>query len=290
MRGILLAGGRGTRLWPMTASVSKQLLPIYDKPMIYYPLTTLMLAGVMNISIIVNPEHLNLYKNLLGTGNQWGLHLDYIVQERPTGIPDSLLLIPKELRNESVILVLGDNFLYGMGLGASLKSVYDSTGALIFGYHVSNPQDYGVVKLNELGKPTQIVEKPASPISNLAIPGVYFLDNKCYDYAANLIPSARGETEIVELLSRYLNDDQLTVVELARGTAWLDTGGSENLLEASEFVRVLEKRQGLKIGSPEEVSFREGLIDSAQLRLLIKDMPACEYSAYLSSLSEEDSN
>jgi glucose-1-phosphate thymidylyltransferase len=284
MRGILLAGGRGKRLWPMTVSVSKQLLPIYDKPMIYYPLTTLMLAGVTNISIIVNPEHLNLYKNLLGSGNQWGLHLDYIVQESPTGIPDSLLLIPKELRNESAMLVLGDNFLYGIGLGTSLKSVYNSTGALVFGYHVSNPQDYGVVKLNELGKPTQIVEKPRIPISNLAIPGVYFLDNKCYDYAAHLTPSARGETEIVELLSRYLSDNQLTVVELTRGTAWLDTGGSENLLEASEFVRALEKRQGLKIGSPEEVSFREGLIDSNQFRSLVQDMPNCEYSNYLKNI------
>jgi glucose-1-phosphate thymidylyltransferase len=240
-----------------------------------------MLAGVTNISIIVNPEHLNLYKNLLGSGNQWGLHLDYIVQESPTGIPDSLLLIPKELRNEAVMLVLGDNFLYGMGLGASLKSVFNSIGALVFGYHVSNPQDYGVVKLDESGKPIQIVEKPETPISNLAIPGVYFLDNSCYTYAAELIPSARGETEIIDLLSRYLNDGQLSVVELARGTAWLDTGGAENLLEASEFVRALEKRQGLKIGSPEEVAYREGLIDSAQLSLLIKGMPYCEYATYL---------
>jgi glucose-1-phosphate thymidylyltransferase len=182
------------------------------------------------------------------------------------------------------MLVLGDNFLYGIGLGTSLKSVYNSTGALVFGYHVSNPQDYGVVKLNELGKPTQIVEKPRIPISNLAIPGVYFLDNKCYDYAAHLTPSARGETEIVELLSRYLSDNQLTVVELTRGTAWLDTGGSENLLEASEFVRALEKRQGLKIGSPEEVSFREGLIDSNQFRSLVQDMPNCEYSNYLKNI------
>ena len=284
MKGILLAGGRGTRLWPSTSSISKQLLPIYDKPMIYYPLTTLMLAGVTEIAIVTNPEHEHLFRDLLGDGRKWGLKLHFTPQPSPTGIPDVLKLVPKSFQQDSVMVVLGDNLLYGMGLGASLKSAYSGEGALVFSYKVHNPSAYGVVVVNQEGYAISLEEKPSNPKSELAIPGVYFLDSAAYELVHSLKPSSRGETEITDLLNYYLREKKLKVQQLARGTAWLDTGSFDNLLEAAEFVRVLEKRQGLKIGCPEEVAFREGLITKIELLSLIERMPKSEYRDYLLKL------
>jgi glucose-1-phosphate thymidylyltransferase len=284
MKGILLAGGRGTRLWPNTAIVSKQLLPIYDKPMIYYPLTTLMLAGVTEIAIVTNPEHENLFRGLLGDGSQWGLRFHYLLQESPTGIPDVLKLAPKSFKQDSVMLVLGDNFLYGIGLGASLREAFSGSGALVFSYKVSNPSDYGVVVVDQAGYAVSLEEKPTNPKSELAIPGIYFLDSDAYVAVEALKPSARGETEITDLLNHYLNKKSLKVQQLARGTAWLDTGSFDNLLEAGEFVRVLEKRQGLKIGCPEEVGLRMGYIDPIQFKNIVHSLPTSEYKKYLMEL------
>jgi len=285
VKGILLAGGRGTRLWPNTAIISKQLLPIYDKPMIYYPLTTLMLAGVTEIAIITNPEHEQLFRDLLGDGSNWGLKFHYVPQQSPTGIPDVLRLVPKSFQQDSVMVVLGDNFLYGMGLGASLKGVYSGTGALVFSYKVNNPSDYGVVVVDQDGYAISLEEKPTNPKSNLAIPGIYFLDSDAYTAVQALKPSARGETEITDLLNHYLHKKQLKVQQLARGTAWLDTGSFDNLLEAAEFVRVLEKRQGLKIGCPEEVSLRMGFVDVGKFKIVVNSLPASGYKNYLLELT-----
>jgi len=284
MKGILLAGGRGTRLWPNTAIISKQLLPIYDKPMIYYPLTTLMLAGITEIAVITNPEHEELFKNLLGDGRKWGLKFHYVPQQSPTGIPDVLKLAPRSFSQDSVMVVLGDNFLYGMGLGASLKEAYPGSGALVFSYKVNNPSDYGVVVVDRDGYAVSLEEKPADPKSDLAIPGIYFLDSDAYSVVNTLKPSARGETEITDLLNHYLEKKQLKVQQLARGTAWLDTGSFDNLLGAGEFVRVLEKRQGLKIGCPEEVALRENLISREEFLLLTNEMPKSDYLEYLLKL------
>jgi glucose-1-phosphate thymidylyltransferase len=284
MKGILLAGGRGTRLWPNTAIISKQLLPIYDKPMIYYPLTTLMLAGITEIAVITNPEHEELFKNLLGDGSKWGLKFHFVPQQSPTGIPDVLKLVPKSFSQDSVMVVLGDNFLYGMGLGSSLKQAYPGSGALVFSYRVNNPSDYGVVVVDQDGYAVSLEEKPAAPKGDLAIPGIYFLDSDAYEIVKTLKPSARGETEITDLLDHYLQKRQLKVQQLARGTAWLDTGSFDNLLEAGEFVRVLEKRQGLKIGCPEEVGLRMGFIDPGQFNHLVNTLPAGGYKNYLMDL------
>ena len=286
MKGILLAGGRGTRLWPNTAIISKQLLPIYDKPMIYYPLTTLMLAGITDIAVITNPEHEELFKNLLGDGSKWGLKFHYVPQQSPTGIPDVLKLVPKSFSQDSVMVVLGDNFLYGMGLGASLKEAYSGSGALIFSYKVNNPSDYGVVVVDQDGYAISLEEKPTNPKSDLAIPGIYFLDSDAYSVVNTLKPSARGETEITDLLNHYLAKRQLKVQQLARGTAWLDTGSFDNLLGAGEFVRVLEMRQGLKIGCPEEVSLRMGFIKAEQFKVLVDSLPSSVYKNYLLELND----
>lgn len=286
MKGILLAGGRGTRLWPTTSSISKQLLPIYDKPMIYYPLTTLMLAGVTEIAIVTNPEHEHLFRALLGDGRKWGLKLHFSTQAFPTGIPDVLKLVPPYFQQDSVMVVLGDNLLYGMGLGASLKSAYSGQGALIFSYKVHNPSDYGVVVVDQEGYAISIEEKPTNPKSELAIPGLYFLDCEAYEKVHSLKPSARGETEITDLLNKYLVEGKLRVQKLERGTAWLDTGTFENLLEASEFVRVIEKRQGLKIGCPEEVSLRMGIVSETKFLTNVKSLPSSEYKNYLMNLIE----
>jgi glucose-1-phosphate thymidylyltransferase len=250
VKGLLLAGGFGTRLWPSTLSVSKQLLPIYDKPMIYYPLTTLMLAGVQEIALVTTSQQQYLYKNLLANSDHWGIKIHYVVQEIPTGIPDALRLVPKSFKDESILMVLGDNFVYGVGLGRSLKSVFAGQGAVIFGHKVANPQAYGVVEFDSNGFATSIEEKPTVPKSNFAIPGIYYMDSECYKYCSNLLPSKRGETEITDLLKVYLTQKKLRVKTLERGTAWLDTGTYDNLLAASEFVRAIESRQGLKIGCP----------------------------------------
>jgi glucose-1-phosphate thymidylyltransferase len=284
MIGIILAGGQGSRLYPMTKSTSKQLLPVYDKPMIYYPITTLMFAGVKDFVVIVTPEHLSLYEQLLSDGSQWGVRFIFVVQPQATGIADCLNLVPAELKSESCVLILGDNIFYGMGLGSSLKSHIGRKGALAFAYEVSNPNDYGVVVLDSNKKPTKLLEKPSEFVSKFAIPGLYWFDSKCFDFARNLTPSARGELEIIDVLQNYLDINELSIEILPRGTAWLDTGTPKDLLAASNFVHVIEERQGLKIGCPEEVAFREGLINGHQLEDLRRKMPASNYRKYLDEM------
>lgn len=286
MKGILLAGGKGLRLWPLTKTVNKQILPVYDKPMIYYPLVTLMLAGVTEILLVTSKAHLKQFEELLSDGSQWGIRILYAIQTEPKGVADAFSYVPESFRSESVMLVLGDNLLYGMGLGTSLRNAFSGKGAKCFAYLVSNPQDYGVIKLDESKNPISIVEKPKTFISNYAIPGVYFFDSKVYSYREDLEPSLRGEYEITDLLRKYQNANLLAVDVLERGTAWLDTGNASHLIAAGEFVRVIEERQGLKIGCPEEVAFREGLISSVELRNLCQKMPKGSYRDYLENLCE----
>ena len=244
-----------------------------------------MLAGITEIVLITNPEHMNIYRKLLGNGNQIGLTIDYVIQDNPTGVPDSLSLVPNSYRDDCIMLVLGDNFIYGTGLGNSLKSIYNGKGAMIFGYQVKNPYDYGVVSFDENEKVFDLEEKPINPKSDFAIPGIYFLDNNCYEFASRLKPSERGETEITGLLKCYMQNGNLRVKTLTRGTTWLDTGTFDNLLAASEFVKTIETRQGLKIGCLEEIALREGLISKEQFDLLIQQIPECEYSNYLKNLN-----
>lgn len=284
MKAILLAGGSGSRIWPLSAAVNKQLLPVYDKPMIYYPLTTLMLAGATEILVVTSPEAKEGMKKLLGDGSQWGLSLEYAVQQKPGGIPEAFILAPGNFKNSSVILMLGDNLLYGTGLGESLKLNSKITGGKIFAYQVSNPEEYGVVVLGEEDQPIRIVEKPVDLISNLAIPGIYFFDSSVYDRVKQLRPSSRGELEIADILNSYLEEGQLKVQVLERGTAWLDTGNSKSLLAAGEFVKVIEDRQGLKIGCPEEVALRMGLITAEILEKNLNQIPEGEYKKYLRML------
>ncbi len=285
MNGILLAGGSGTRLWPNTKVTSKQLLPVYDKPMIYYSLTTLMLSGVRDIVLVTNENHLTDFESLLLDGSQWGISIRFAVQDQPRGIADAFRLVPLEMRSQAIALMLGDNFLYGAGLGLSLEKLFSNKGALVFSYGVKNPEEYGVFSFNENGEVSGIVEKPANFVSNQAIPGLYYFDQNVFQIAANLKPSSRGELEITDVLREYLEQDQLKVIPLARGTAWLDTGSADSLLEASEFVRTIEKRQGLSIGSPDEVAYRMGFIDFQQFSRLINAMPSCSYKEYLQAIS-----
>ena len=284
MKGILLVGGKGTRLSPLTTAVNKHLLPIFDKPMIYYSLTTLMFTGVKDILVVSSPKDIDSIQELLGDGKQWGIHLEYLIQKEPNGIAEIFRLLPEKFRSTELVLMLGDNFLYGMGLGSSLKELYSGKGALAFAYEVSNPQDYGVVVLDEKNKPVALVEKPTEKISNFAIPGLYFFDESVAEKALALEKSQRGEFEITELLMSYLVQNNLRIKILERGVAWLDTGSATNLLAASEFVRVIEHRQGLKIGCPEEVALREGLIDLSQLSVLIEKMPFNDYQIYLKGI------
>ena len=284
MIGIILAGGMGSRLFPLTKNSSKQLLHIYDKPMIYYPLTTLMFAGVREIYIIVSPDQIDNYRLTLNDGAQWGLNIRYLIQPKPNGIAECFNLIPKEVQDQSCVVILGDNIFYGMGLGSSLKSIYEGSGALAFAYEVSKPNDYGVVILDENDVPLKIVEKPKEFLSKYAIPGLYWFDSQCYNYIHTMSVSIRGELEITEMLNRYMANQALKIHVLARGTAWLDTGTSQNLLSAANFVAVIEERQGLKIGCPEEVALREGLISRAQFNLLLKNMPKGEYRNYLEGI------
>jgi glucose-1-phosphate thymidylyltransferase len=288
MKGILLAGGTGSRIWPLSAAVNKHLLPIFDKPMIYYPLTTLMFAGVSEILIISSPTHVDSINNLLGDGSQWGLKLTYEQQDKPEGIAQAFKFAKTSFHTDSVCLALGDNLLYGMGLGSSLQTVFTGTGALAFAYPVADPSEYGVIVVDRENRPTSIEEKPKSFISNLAIPGLYFFDHTVYKRAENLSPSIRGELEITDLLRVYMSEGKLDVRVLERGTAWLDTGSAENLLAASEFVRVIEERQGLKIGCPEEIAFRIGLISIDKFKSNIETMPKGKYRYYLESLLSED--
>ncbi len=286
MKGILLAGGAGSRLFPLTLVASKQLQAVYDKPMIYYPLSTLMLAGLREILIISTPEDTPRFEGLLGNGKQWGLELSYASQPRPEGIAQAFLIGEQFLAGDSVTLMLGDNILYGrMHLDEHLSNFTD--GALIFGYPVQDPERYGVVELDSQGRVLSLEEKPKRPRTNLAIPGIYIYDRDAVSIARSLKPSARGELEITDLNLAYLARGQLRAERLGRGIAWLDTGTQQSLLEAAEFVATIERRQGLKIACPEEIAYRTGLIDRAGLEGLIARIPESPYRDYLESLLHE---
>ncbi|WP_413252530.1 glucose-1-phosphate thymidylyltransferase RfbA [Streptomyces niveus] len=284
MRGILLAGGTGSRLWPVTRAISKQLIPVFDKPMIYYPLTTLMMAGIREILVITRPDDQRQFRHLLGDGSQLGLRLEYAVQERPEGIAQAFVLGAEFIGDQSVALVLGDNIFHGAGLGTRLRQYNDPAGARIFAYVVADPKAYGVVEFDEAGRAVSIEEKPAHPKSRYAVPGLYFYDNRVLDVAHGLVPSRRGELEITAVNETYLKWGQLRVTTLDRGTAWLDTGTFASLVQASEYVRVVEERQGLKIGCVEEVAWRCGFIGNDQLRALSRPLLKSGYGRYLLDL------
>lgn len=287
MIGLLLAGGSGSRMWPLTVTSSKQLLPVYDKPMIFYSLSTLMLAGIRDVFVVCNPQYEKSFQNILQDGDKFGINIRYLLQKEPKGIAQVFELVPKEFCQNDTFLVLGDNLFYGMGVGSSLNQVYKGSGALAFAYKVSNPSDYGVVQLGVNNEALRIVEKPKEFVSNMAIPGMYFFDRKVYDFQKNLKPSTRGELEITDLLNMYLEIKSLSISILERGTAWLDTGNPDSLLDAAEFVRVIEKRQGLKIGCPEEIALRQGFISKVELEKTIQAYPDGEYKKYLKNLLYE---
>lgn len=290
LKGIILAGGSGTRLYPITKSVSKQLLPVYDKPMIYYPLSTLMLAGIREILIITNPEFVDFFKNLLGDGNHLGLSISYKAQEVPKGIPEAFILGEEFIGSSEVCLILGDNVFYGQGFSPVLQECAQlKDGAIIFGYYVSDPSSFGVVELDEAGNALSIEEKPDNPKSNYVIPGLYFYDNEVIAIAKSLKPSQRGETEITDLNKIYLSRKKLKVELLGRGFAWLDTGTCEGLHEASSFVQTLQKRQGLYISCIEEIAYKMGYIDKENLLKLARGLEKTDYGKYLVSISEEKS-
>jgi len=287
MKGIILAGGSGTRLKPLTQAISKQLMPVYDKPMIYYPLSILMMSGIKDILIISTPEDLPNFEKLLGTGEQLGCSFHYKEQKEPNGLAQAFVLGEEFIGDDKVALVLGDNIFYGNGLSQVLQENRDPEGGVIFAYHVSNPSSYGVVEFDKNNKAISIEEKPEQPKSNYAVPGLYFYDNSVVDIAKNLKPSARGEYEITDVNRHYLAQGKLKVGIMNRGTAWLDTGTFATLQSAGEFVRVIEERQGLKIGCIEEIAYRMGYIDKIQLRRLAEPLINSGYGNYLLQLSEQ---
>lgn len=289
MKGIILAGGKGTRLYPLTIAISKQLLPVYDKPMVYYPLSMLMLAGIREILVISTPEALPEFRTLLGDGSEWGLRFEYAGQKEPRGLADAFLVGREFIQGEPVCLILGDNIFFGHGLPTQLKTAAKLTeGALIFAYPVKDPERYGVVEFDEHGRALTIEEKPARPRSIYAVPGIYFYDSQVVEIATNLKPSPRGELEITDLNCMYLERGQLHVDPIGRGVAWLDAGTHESLLQAANFVQAVEDRQGMMISCPEEIAYRLGYIGKDQLRRLAKTMSSNQYGAYLMHLLDED--
>jgi glucose-1-phosphate thymidylyltransferase len=288
MKGIILAGGSGTRLYPATLAINKQLLPVYDKPMVYYPLSVLMLAEIRDILLISTREHLPFYQRLLGDGSTWGIKLSYIIQEKPTGLAHAFILGREFVGGDQVALILGDNVFYGHGLSNELaKAVAREDGATVFAYYVSDPNQYGVLKFDAGDKPIDIVEKPKQFISNWAVTGLYFYDNAVLDIAAGLHPSARGELEITDVNRRYMELGKLHIVKLGRGYAWLDTGTHDALLEAGQFVRSIQHRQGLLVGCPEEVAYMKRFITAKELRGLARKYDKTAYGRYLQRLADE---
>jgi glucose-1-phosphate thymidylyltransferase len=286
MRGIILAGGTGSRLWPITKAVSKQLMPVFDKPMIYYPLSTLIMAGIREILIITTPEDQAAFQRLLGDGSELGLELSYVAQERPDGLAQAFILGEEFIGDGSVALILGDNIFHGVGLGSQLRANTTVEGGLVYAYQVANPSEYGVVEFNEDGHAISIEEKPVKPRSRFAVPGLYFYDNRVVEIAKRLRPSPRGELEITSVNATYLEMGELTVSVLDRGTAWLDTGTFDSLVQAAEYVRVIEQRQGLKIGCVEEAAWRCGFLTGDQLAALAQPLLKSGYGNYLLGLLE----
>jgi glucose-1-phosphate thymidylyltransferase len=287
MKGIVLAGGTGSRLWPITRSISKQLLPVYDKPMIYYPLSTLMLAGIREILIITTPHDQSQFKELLGDGSNLGMSFQYAVQPEPLGLAQAFIIGEKFLSKDSCLMILGDNIFHGAGLGRDIVRDIPKSGAHIFTYEVSNPSDYGILEVSLDEKPISITEKPTEFISNLAVTGVYFFDNKVSEVAKNVLPSKRGEMEITSIIDYYLKSGSLTFTRLSRGSVWLDTGNPDSLNDAAEYIRIIEKRAGLKVACLEEIAFVNGWISLSQLSILVDKLGRNGYSKYLSNFLKE---
>lgn len=289
MKGIILAGGSGTRLYPITRGISKQLIPVYDKPMVYYPLSTLMLSGIRDVLVISTPDFMPLFQNLLGDGHEWGMNFSYKVQGHPNGLAEAFILGKEFIGNDSVCLILGDNIFYGSGLSQLLQSAAEKdSGATVFGYHVNDPERFGVVEFDDNHHALSIEEKPKVPKSNYAITGLYFYDNHVVDIAKNIQPSARGELEITDVNNEYLRAGQLDVKLMGRGYAWLDTGTHDAMLEAANFIATIEKRQSLKVACLEEIAYRMGYIDKNQLVTLAQPLKKNDYGQYILRLADQD--